>query len=253
MASSRDFGNTRWPQEAAATALSPAQAEAEGGPARHPWRQLGQALAHDLRPPLRAINGFAALIAADPDSRLSPDSRERLERIAGAATQLGDMITHLLELVHAHHAELACAPVDLDALVADELQRLATPHPRLQWICAPLPRPHAQALLLTLAVRELLAHAAEHAPADRPHTLHIRHDAERQAWCVHDSARDLQGADPDTLLDPFPRTAARPAGHAPARGLAVAARVVERHGGRLWIEARSGFGVAVWVYLPTPE
>jgi len=253
MASSSDFGNTRWPGDEPAKALPPAPADTDGAPARHPWRQLGQALAHDLRPPLRAINGFAALIAADPDSRLSPDSRERLDRIASAATQLGDMITRLLELVQAHHAELACAPVDLDALMAAERQRLAPAYPHLQWVCEPLPRPHAQALLLTLAVRELLAHAAEHAPADRPHTLHIRHDAERQAWCVHDRLRDLQGADPDTLLDPFPRTAARPAGHAPARGLAVAARVVERHGGRLWIEARSGFGVAVWVYLPTPD
>ncbi|MGC4397329.1 sensor histidine kinase [Hydrogenophaga sp. T2] len=253
MASSRDFGNTPWTGDAPATALPAAPAGTGGAPPRHPWRQLGQALAHDLRPPLRAINGFAALIAADPDSRLSPDSRERLDRIASAATQLGDMITRLLELVHAQHAELVCAPVDLNALVADELQRLAPAHPHLRWTCEPLPTLHAQPQLLTLAVRELLAHAAEHAPADRPHTLHIRHDADRQAWCVHDRSRDLQGADPDTLLDPFPRSAARPAGHAPARGLAVAARVVERHGGRLWIEARSGFGVAVWVYLPTPD
>lgn len=248
---SRDFGNTPRPDEGRALAPAPARPMPDGGPRRHPWRQLGQALAHDLRPPLRAINGFAALIAADSDSHLSPDSRDRLDRIAGAANQLSDMISRLLDLVHASQAELVRAPVNLDHLVADEVRRLKPAYPQLRWACAPLPPVQAHPRLMALALRELLVHAAEHAPAHRDHTLHIRHDPERQAWCVHDSERDLQGIDPEQLLEPFPSGPALP--RPPVAGLAVASHVVGRHGGRLWVEARSGQGVAVWVHLPRPD
>jgi len=245
---SRDFGNTSGPHDGRALVPTATRPAPDGAARRHPWRQLGQALAHDLRPPLRAINGFAALIAADPDSQLSPDSRDRLERIAAAANQLSDMISRLLDLVHASQAELVRAPVNLDHLVADEVRRLAPAYPQLRWACTPLPPVQAHPRLLALALRELLEHAAEHAPSHRTHTLHIRHDPERQAWCVHDRQRDLQGVDPDQLLDPFPSGTALP--RTPVAGLAVASQVVARHGGRLWIEARDGHGVAVWVHLP---
>ncbi|HRK39373.1 MAG TPA: PAS-domain containing protein [Burkholderiaceae bacterium] len=210
---------------------------------------LSYSIAHDLRGPLRAVNGFAALIAADEADRLSPDGRELFGRITEASRRMGVMITDLLELFKVVRAEIVPVTVDLAALAQDAVRSLVAAYPRTQVDIAPMPTTQGDASLLRLLMFNLIDNALKYSSkADQP-CISVGWSSALQAWFVRDNGVGFDMARADKLFGLFQRM------HAPSDfdgtgvGLAVVARVVERHGGRVWAEARPGQGATLWFSL----
>jgi PAS domain S-box-containing protein len=231
------------------------QRTAELESSMHDIEALSYSIAHDLRGPLRAVNGFAALIANDEADRLSPDGREMFDRITEASRRMGSMITDLLELFKVVRADITPVAVDLAALVHEAVRSLASSFPRTEVTVQPLPLAHGDATLLRHLVFNLLDNALKYsAKVEAPTVPCITvgwSDAET-AWFVRDNGVGFDMANADKLFGLFQRL------HAPADfegsgvGLAVVARIVQRHGGRVWAHSEPGQGATFWFTLGDP-
>ena len=215
----------------------------------HDVEALSYSIAHDLRGPLRAVNGFAALIAADEADRLSPDGRELFARITEASRRMGVMITDLLQLFKVVRADLTPVEVDLAAMAQDAVRSLAAAYPTTEVDIEPMPLAQGDASLLRLLMFNLIDNALKYsAKADKPR-IAVGWSGEAAAWFVRDNGVGFDMAHTDKLFGLFQRL------HSPADfdgsgvGLAVVARVVERHGGRVWADARPGLGATFWFSL----
>lgn len=236
--------------------LRVAQRTAELERSMHDIEALSYSIAHDLRGPLRAVNGFAALIAAEEASRLSPEGREMFGRITEASRRMGTMITDLLELFKVVRAELHPVAVDLSALAQEAVRSLACSFPGTGVVVEPMPLARGDATLLRHLMFNLVDNALKYSAKSQAPRVTVGWSPSHEAWFVRDNGVGFDMAHADQLFGLFRRL------HSPADfegsgvGLAVVARIVERHGGRIWAEARPGLGATFWFNLgahPAPH
>ena len=87
---------------------------------------ISYSIAHDLRAPLRSVNGFAALIGDEERARLSPEAQAMFDRITRSSANMGQMITDMLELLRVVRVALQPAPVDMALLARRVIESLAS-------------------------------------------------------------------------------------------------------------------------------
>ena len=215
----------------------------------HDIEALSYSIAHDLRGPLRAVNGFAALIAADEADRLSPEGRELFGRITEASRRMGVMITDLLQLFKVVRAELTTETVDMTELAQDAVRALAAAYPETQVDIDPTPPASGDAALLRILMGNLMDNALKYSARTAQPKVQVGWDAGQKAWFVRDNGVGFDMAQAGKLFGMFQRL------HTPADfdgtglGLAVASRVAERHGGRIWAQSEPGQGACFWFQL----
>lgn len=210
---------------------------------------LARGMAHDLRAPLRAIEGFARQVARDP---AAPEAQAQLERIRQAAVRMGGLIDGLVELMRIDGSPLRPVPVDLGLLaewVAAELQD-AQPEPPLQLeVQDGLVVTGDERLLKTL-LQQVLRNARQFA-GGRPARVEVRGEREGDALRLHirDHGIGFDMAHAGKLMQPFQRLHGRDEGAGDGLGLAIAQRVAVRHRGGIEAEARPGEGASFHVVL----
>ena len=226
-----------------------AQRTAELERSMHDIEALSYSIAHDLRGPLRAVNGFAALIAADEADRLSPDGQELFARITEASRRMGVMITDLLELFKVVRADLNPVQVDLAGLAQEVVRSLAPSFPRTEVDVGPMPLALGDATLLRHLMSNLVDNALKYSAKASEPCVSVGWSDQHQAWFVRDNGVGFDLARADKLFGLFQRF------HSPADyegsgvGLAVVARIVQRHEGRIWAESAPGQGATFWFTL----
>ena len=210
-------------------------------------------ISHDLRAPLRAIENFSALLER-PAAALDETGRGYLQRIRAAATRMGGLIDALLDLSRVERSELAPEPVDLGllaGLAVAELQELE-PGRAVDLEVAPELIALGDERQLRMLVTQLL-HNAWNFSADRDR-VRIEMVGERVDGLLrvavrdHGSGFDMRYA--EKLFEPFQRLHGPEQGSGNGIGLAIARRIVERHGGRMWAESEPGVGSTFGFELP---
>ena len=218
---------------------------------------LALGLSHDLRTPLRAIESFSYLLE-QKSALLDDTARDHLRRIRDASHRLHQLIGRLQAWVHAGEAPLARTDVDL-SMLADwcigEL-RDADPQREADIDVAPGLHAHGDERLLKCALQEVLTNAWIYSAPDA--RVRIRVDGERDArgrllLRVHDHGIGFESAHAAKLGEPFQRLRPAEPPEGCGLGLAIARRIVERHGGHLRVEGDSGAGAIVHFDLPVAE
>lgn len=212
---------------------------------------ISYSIAHDLRAPLRSVNGFASLVGETDGERLSPEGRLMFERIVSASRNMGQMITDMLELLRVVRVEIEPVSVDMNALARSVAEALApgVPHARVQ--LHPLPRVMGDAKLLRQLLSNLMDNALKYSRHLGSPLIELGFDAARRAFYLRDNGMGFDMAHAQKLFGLFQRLHA--GANAPGGtgvGLAIVARTLERHGGRIWAEARPGHGATFWWTLP---
>lgn len=212
---------------------------------------ISYSIAHDLRAPLRSVNGFASLVGETDGERLSPEGRLMFERIVSASRNMGQMITDMLELLRVVRVEIEPVSVDMNALARSVAEALApgVPHARVQ--LHPLPRVMGDAKLLRQLLSNLMDNALKYSRHLESPLIELGFDAARRAFYLRDNGMGFDMAHAQKLFGLFQRLHA--GANAPGGtgvGLAIVARTLERHGGRIWAEARPGQGATFWWTLP---
>jgi PAS domain S-box-containing protein len=212
-------------------------------------------VSHDLRAPLRGIDGFSQVLMARHAAKLDDEARRLLERVRAGAQRMGMLIADLLNLSRVGRAELRMAEVDLSALAAEIAAELGAAHPgrAMDWRIEPGMRVRGDAGLLRVALANLLENAIKYtrdAAAPRAEVGVARRLEGRVEFCVRDNGAGFDMAYAGQLFLPFRRLHAPHEFEGTGIGLATVARVVARHGGEVRGEGRVGEGAAFYFTLP---
>ena len=197
-------------------------------------------VSHDLRAPLRAINGFAQALLEDCGAQLDTVAHGYLDRVRAASRRMAELIDHLLNLARIARLPLERKPVDLSEMVRTIAGELGETDParRVEFVIQDGMKAQADPVLAAMVLRNLMDNAwkftGKH-PAARIEFGATVRDGE-PVWFVKDDGAGFDMAYVDNLFAPFQRlhTTADFAGT--GIGLATVQRIVRRHGGRGWIE-----------------
>ncbi len=211
-----------------------------------------RAVSHDLRGPLAAILGLANALEREDISLPDKDARDLASRIAENARKLDRIVADLLDLDRLERGALTAtlAPLDVGATVRELVAGSdVVAGRRLDLDTAPLTIP-ADAVLVERIVDNLLRNAVRHTPGDSRIWVRVERLESGALLIVED---DGPGVDVDDRLAVF-EAFRQGTGPSPAQGVGVGLAVVSRfarlHGGRAWVEDRSGGGASFRVFLP---
>jgi signal transduction histidine kinase len=197
-------------------------------------------VSHDLRAPLRSIDGFSRIVLRDCAEKIDEANRNNLQRIREASQRMGELIDDLLRLSRTSRADLHRVPLDLTAIahhIIEELQQ-TEPEREVTWQVAPELRVNGDAVLLRAALENLLGNAWKFTGRQAHPKIEfgITPDAER-VFFVRDNGAGFDMAYADKLFGAFQRLHSTTEFPGTGIGLATVQRIVRRHGGRIWAEA----------------
>jgi PAS domain S-box-containing protein len=210
-------------------------------------------VSHDLRAPLRGINGFSHLLLEEYADRLDDQGRHYLERIRAGAERLGELLDALLTLSRLTRTELERTTVDLSSIAAAKIAQLREEEPmrKVRVDIQPGILVQGDERLMRIVLRTLLENAWKFTTERDEAEITVR--AERQGQDVIVAIADNgAGFDPrhaDKLFVPFQTL------HSPGRfqghgiGLATVQRIIQRHGGRVWAEGAVDQGATFYFRL----
>ena len=210
-------------------------------------------VSHDLRAPLRVINGFSDALLQDCAAELSDEGKDYLRRIRTGSERMGALIGDLLMLSRISRKELKRADVDLSAITRSVIAQLQQDDPQRAVSCdiSPGLRTTGDSKLLTIMLENLLGNAWKYTgkTADaRIETGSIVRDGE-VVFFVRDNGAGFNMRYIDKLFKVFERLHGAEF-EGTGIGLATVKRIVERHGGRIWGEGEPGKGACFFFSLP---
>jgi PAS domain S-box-containing protein len=209
-------------------------------------------VAHDLRAPLRGIDGFAQALLEDYADKLDDGGKRYLERIRAAAQRMATLIDALLELSRVTRVDLKPEPVDLARLARTanaELQR-AEPARSVEVVIPEAMRASGDPRLLAIVLDNLIGNAWKFTSKRDVARIEVgvRDDGER-VFFVRDNGAGFDGAYREKLFGVFQRLHSVNDYPGTGIGLATVLRIVERHGGRVWAEGEVDRGATFYFTL----
>jgi PAS domain S-box-containing protein len=210
-------------------------------------------VSHDLRAPLRSVDGFSEALVEGYADRLDATGRDYLRRVRDASRRMSELIEAILDLARLGRVEVYRERVDLSALahaVVDELRR-TSPAREVEVVIAPGLEAVGDARLLRVLLENLLGNAWKFT---RHHT-HARiefgvteHEG-RRVFFVRDNGAGFDMAYADRLFTAFQRLHGAHEFEGTGIGLATVQRIVRRHGGELWAEGAVDQGATFYFTL----
>ena len=213
-------------------------------------------VSHDLRAPLRTIEGFSRLLLERHASQLDEAGRDYLARVRKAAGRMGELIDSMLKMSRLSRSELRLAPVDLGQVAAELVRDLRANEPgrNVEVAINPGLQAFGDPALVRSLLQNLLDNAWKFTRGRSDARIEVgageaRQDGAREFF-VRDNGAGFPAEYIDKLFRPFQRLHSQDnfAGH--GVGLASAKRIVDRHGGELRAEGREGEGATFWFTLP---
>ena len=211
-------------------------------------------VSHDLRAPLRALNGFSHLLEEEYAPRLDANGLDYLARIRAASKRMGELIDNLLDLARVSRQELRRVEVNLSIVASDIRETLEehAPARKVRWNIMPDLMVRADPVLAKALIENLLRNAWKFT-AEREEAV-IEMSASQQGgetvYCVRDNGAGFDMAYAGKLFQPFQRLHDAKRFEGTGIGLAIVHRVLRRHGGRIWAEGLPGQGAAFYFTLP---
>jgi len=210
-------------------------------------------VSHDLRAPLRSIDGFGQALLEDYAPRLDADGQDYLRRVRAASQRMGQLIDDLLNLSRVTRAEMHLETVNLSGLaqtIAAELQK-TQPERQVEFVIAKGPIAHGDVHLLRVVLENLLGNAwkftSEH-PRARIE-FGVTQIEGKPAYFVRDDGAGFDMAYADKLFGAFQRLHPMTEFEGTGIGLATVQRIIHRHGGRVWAEGTVEQGATFYFTL----
>jgi PAS domain S-box-containing protein len=218
-------------------------------------KAFSRSISHDLRAPLRAIDGFAQLLNEHHGSELSVEAKRHLDRVLLSAKRMNTIIDDLLLLSQVTQADLLFTKVDISSIawrVIETLNAGASRH--VDWQIERGIMVYGDTSLLTVLIENLLGNAWKYSAKSRDVHISLRAvesaNSESITFVVEDNGVGFDQRYVGQLFSPFRRL--HPESEFPGSGIGLAAvkRVVSRHGGTVHAEGKIGQGAKFWVSLP---
>ncbi len=210
-------------------------------------------VSHDLRAPLRRIEGFGNLLLEDAKDKLNEEEMNHIRRITTATSSMDKLIDDLLKLSHASTQEISSERLNLAELaneVADQFQKSEPARNVIFSTDGPSPALGDKALL-RIALTNLLGNAWKFTGnAEHPRVEFGARKADgRTVYYVRDNGAGFDPGGSERLFKPFQRLHTNQEFPGSGIGLAIVSRIIERHGGKIWAESAVGKGATFYFTL----
>jgi signal transduction histidine kinase len=210
-------------------------------------------VSHDLRAPLRAINGYAEILGEEAAADLSEMSRTALERIAVSIRRMDGLIDGLLALSRLGKRPSDFRNVSPRAIVDEALDEVGVPQGSsdCEVVIGGLPACRADPALLRQVFVNLIGNAAKFSREKSPARIEIGCDTKsgEQVWFVRDNGVGFDMRHAPKLFDVFQRLPSADTYEGTGVGLAIVERIIRRHGGRVWAESAPERGATFYFTL----
>jgi signal transduction histidine kinase len=215
-------------------------------------------ISHDLRAPLRTMQGYAEALVDDFGSGLPPEGRHYTQRIAAAATRMEDLIADILAYSRLAKDEISVRPESLEALldqVLTDLEPMLISTEAAVRVERPLPEVQANRAVLRQVLNNLITNAVKFVrPGDRPTvSVHAQRGAGRVRVWIEDNGIGIAPEHQERIFDPFQRLHGIEAYPGTGIGLAIVRRAIARMGGSSGVESELGQGSRFWIELQSVE
>jgi PAS domain S-box-containing protein len=231
-----------------------ARAKEAAEAASHELEAFSYSVAHDLRAPLRGMNGFAQVLLDEYRDKFDADGRDWLNEILLNANRMGALIDALLSLSRVTRSEPQRQRVDLSALAHATVSRLAAQDPARDVAVVIQADLHADIdpVLASTLLENLLGNAWKFTSktATAQITLGMNETGDERIFYVRDNGAGFDMAYAQKLFAPFQRLHQNQEFPGTGIGLATVQRVVRRHGGRIWAEGRPAAGATFFFTIP---
>lgn len=214
-------------------------------------------VSHDLRAPLRAIDGFALSVLEHCNGTLDETARNYIERARIAARRMQQLINDLLSLSRLSRTQMNLERVDLGAIargIAHDLQQNEPERTGVKFQIAPDLGVRGDAALLRIALENLLGNAWKFT-SKKPDALiefFVQHKEGVPVFCVRDNGAGFDMTYSGKLFTPFQRLHTSHEFPGSGIGLATVQRILRRHHGEVWAEGNPGHGASIYFTLPAP-
>jgi signal transduction histidine kinase len=210
-------------------------------------------VSHDLRAPLRAIDGFSKLLLSDHGARLDDQGKHYLDRVRAATQRMSMLIDDLLNLSRINRSPVRDETLDLSSLAESILEELRKRDPGRQVFAQVERGLHARGdrRLLAIALENLLSNAWKFTGKTGDAQIHVgKHvEPDSDAFFVRDNGAGFDMSYAERLFSPFQRLHKASDFEGTGIGLAIVQRVVTRHGGRVWAKAAPDEGATFYFTL----
>ncbi|MCX7023928.1 MAG: ATP-binding protein [Spirochaetes bacterium] len=227
---------------------------AELASANRELEAFAYSISHDLKAPLRSIEGFSRMVLEDYDERLDDEGKRLLGVILDSAARLDTLISDILSLSRIGRIEITLSRVDMRSMAEAAYGETALPgeKEKIIFTLADIPPAFCDPTLIRQVWMNLVSNAVKY--TSRSERRVIRIDAEKTEtetmYRVADSGAGFNMAYADKLFGIFQRLHAVEEFEGTGVGLAIVKRIMERHGGKVGAEGKVGEGASFWFSLP---
>jgi PAS domain S-box-containing protein len=212
-------------------------------------------VSHDLRAPLRAIDGFAGILADEHAQSLDAEGRRLLDVVRGEAGRMGQLIDDLLNFAHTARADMKRELIDMSALAGTIFREQAGRffEREIKINITPMPPAWGDRALMTLVWANLISNAIKFTKYKTTAEIEIgsmRGDPGDACYYVKDNGAGFNMKYANKLFRVFQRLHDSASFEGTGVGLALAQRILLRHGGRLWAEGKVDEGAVFYFSIP---
>jgi signal transduction histidine kinase len=213
-------------------------------------------VSHNLRGPLRSIDGFSQMLLEDYAGKLGGEGENYLRRIRSSAQYMGQLIEDLLALSRITRKELQITEADLSAIALATVAHLRLDHPgrEVETVIQDHIEVHGDETLLKTAVKHLLENAWKYTsplPGARIE-FGMHPEAESTIYFVRDNGIGFDMRFADIIFLPFHRLHDETVYPGTGIGLSIVKRIIQRHGGKIWVESEPEKGTTFYFTLNEP-
>jgi PAS domain S-box-containing protein len=211
-------------------------------------------VSHDLRAPLRAVDGFSRIVLEEYAQKLDPEAGRLLQVIISSTQKMDELITDMLDLSRVSRNEMNVSRVAMAMLANSIYHESASPELRetFSFSVAPIPDAYCDPILIRQVWRNLISNAIKFtAPKDvRNIEIGSRTEDGMNVYFIRDSGVGYDPRYAHKLFGVFQRLHKTEDFEGTGVGLAIVQRIIHRHGGKVWAEGKVGEGATFWFSLP---
>lgn len=208
-------------------------------------------VSHDLRAPLRTVDGFSLALEEDYAEQVDAVGRDYIRRVRAGVQRMGGLIDALLQLSRITRAELERSDFDMQELAESVVAQLQQENPdrKIEFIVKPGPEANGDPKLVRVALENMLGNAVKFTSKLEQARIEFGWDAREKAWFVKDNGAGFDMEYANRLFSAFHRLHGDKDFKGSGIGLATVARVVRRHHGKIWAQSAVNQGATFWFTL----
>lgn len=211
-------------------------------------------VSHDLRAPLRVIDGYSVALTEDYLDKLDETGREYLSRIRGSVSHMSDLIDAILELSRVSRSQVTPIRINISSLCEKIITQLESSYPGRKLTISIMPGLSVTGdnRLIEVAFSNLLENAWKYTTKTDDAWIKIfqRNENNQAIFCIQDNGVGFDAENANKLFSPFQRMHSAKEFEGTGIGLATVQRIIQLHGGKIWAESKVNEGATFCFKLP---